>query len=203
MSLRAWAVKPGELRPLSRAGLLLLAARCAMRAEPWRAPGLDRGWRAGLAHLLAAASRPPAPPTAAARALARRIQDAGATACNRLDGTDGEALGRCHNHASNVLEVALEATSLQDRALVRALVDIAKLANSIPAVLAHAGLVRAPRGASAIDAACTYVWDATRADVAALARATDRVIAARDRAAALRRVAPLWPGRAPAWTRRR
>jgi len=34
MSLRVWALKPGELKPLSRAGLVLLAARCALRVEP-------------------------------------------------------------------------------------------------------------------------------------------------------------------------
>lgn len=190
MALRLWSLEQSELRALAREGLLLLAVRCAMRVEPWRAPGLARDWRAGLAQVVASASSTPLDPSAT-RALARRIQEAGAIACNRLDGTAREALGRCHSYASSALAMSLEASALEGRPLAGALIYVAKLANSIPAVLAHAGRIRAPHGKSAVDHAAAIAWDATRRDVAALAAgAGERILRA-----------PRWPARAPAWTR--
>jgi hypothetical protein len=35
VSLKIWALKPGELKAIDRVELLLLAARCGPRVEPW------------------------------------------------------------------------------------------------------------------------------------------------------------------------
>ena len=60
MSLRIWALKIGELKPLSRGGLLLLSARCAMRVEPWLPQCVDALWREGLEYVTTAAFDEPA-----------------------------------------------------------------------------------------------------------------------------------------------
>ena len=87
MTLRLWALKIGELKPLSRGGLLLLSARCAMRVEPWLPQGSDALWREGLECLATAAFEKPASSDAAIT-LARRLSDQGAIASNRLEATD-------------------------------------------------------------------------------------------------------------------
>ena len=198
MSLRRWALKPGELRPLGRDGLLLLAARCALRVAPWRPPAAARCWRECLAFLVAAAGTTPVARREAV-ALARPLADLGATACTRLEATD-EPRGRCLNYAAGVLSTAVEATAQVDRtALVRDVIEVAKLAGSIPAVLAHAGRVPARAGQSPVDLAAGAAWAAMRADVAAIAAAAPAIVAARAPVRALAAVAPLWPGGTPAW----
>jgi hypothetical protein len=44
MSLRIWALKPAELKPLTPAGRLLFSARPAMRVAPWRPEAADDPW---------------------------------------------------------------------------------------------------------------------------------------------------------------
>ena len=51
MSLRRWAVKAGELRTLSRSGLMLFSARCAIRVEPWLPKSARRVFAEELAFL--------------------------------------------------------------------------------------------------------------------------------------------------------
>ncbi|MFO0000434.1 MAG: hypothetical protein ACK559_04840, partial [bacterium] len=113
VNLRTIALKPGELRPLDRGGLLLLGLRCAARVAPWRPPSAEAPWAAGWALAMAAAVGPPADP-AAARALARALADAGARACNALTGAD-EPLGRAHNYACSTLSTVVEAAAVADR----------------------------------------------------------------------------------------
>src|SRR5258706_7434833 len=101
MSLRIRALKIGELRPLSRGGLLLLSLRCAMRVEPWLPQGADSLWREGLEYVTTTAFDEPARSDAAG-SLARELSDRGAMACNWLQSTD-EPLGRCMNYATLTL----------------------------------------------------------------------------------------------------
>ena len=199
--MKRWALRPGELKPLGREGLLLLAARCALRAEPWRPPAAARAWTDGLAALVAAARDAPTDARTIA-ALARTVADHGAVAANRLDATD-EPRGRCANYATQALATALDATALADRkALVARTIAVAKLAGSIAAVLAHAGRVPAGPGGDAVDVACAAVWGATRADLAPLTAGLATVAAAKDPVKALRVLAPLWPDGPPAWAAR-
>jgi len=201
MSLRVWALKVGELRPLSRAGLLLLSARCAMRVEPWLPPGMGALWQDGLEQVASAAFEMPArsnPATTLARALSNR----GAQACHRLAPTD-EPLGRCMNYATQTFAAAVEASALEaGPALKKAVIDSAKLSASVAGVLAHAGRIRVPTGQDPVDVACVAMWDAIRADIPMLAAVTSELETATSRVQALRELAPLWPGRAPAWARR-
>jgi len=48
VSLKVWALKPAEVKTLDREGLLLLAARCALRVEPWTPREAARYWSRGL-----------------------------------------------------------------------------------------------------------------------------------------------------------
>lgn len=195
MTLKLWAVRPGELRRLERGPRLIWAARCALRVEAWRPPGLDATWEAGLRTLVAAAFAEPG--AVAVAALARALGDQGAVACNRRDGTPEEARGRCMNYAASTLRGALEATALADGpALAKAVIDVAKAAGSIPAVLAHAGETHAPKGADAVEFAARALWDCMRTDLAAC-----RSIVAPTTVADVRALAPLWPSGARAWLR--
>jgi hypothetical protein len=202
VNLRTIALKPGELRPLDRGGLLLLGLRCAARVAPWRPPSAEAPWAAGWALAMAAAVGPPADP-AAARALARALADAGARACNALTGAD-EPLGRAHNYACSTLSTVVEAAAVADRPpLLKEVILAAKLSASIPALLAHAGRAPLPAGADPsgdpVAAAMERVWSAIRADVGALAAGAQGVRAAADPGAALAALGPTWPGGAPAW----
>jgi hypothetical protein len=198
MTVRVWAVKVGELKPLSRGGLLWLAARCAMRVEPWIPPGAESPWHDGLEHVAAAAISKPAR-SDVARLLGSELSNRGAAACNRLAATD-EALGRCMNYAALTLATALDATALDAGPdLKKTVIDSAKLSASIAAVLAHAGRVRVRKGEDPVDVACLAIWDAIRADIKALAEGTLELEVATDRLGALRTHAPLWVGGRPAW----
>lgn len=193
MTIKAWAVKPGELRRLTRGPRLVWAARCAMRVEAWRPPGVEADWDAGLARLVSAVAA--APGTVEVAALARALSDRGARASNQRDGTAAEALGRCMNYATQALAGALAATAVADGpALAKAVIDVAKLAGSIPAVLAHAGQTEAPPGHDQVEFAALAVWGAMRADLAACA-----TLAAPATVAAVRALAPLWPSESQAW----
>lgn len=187
MSVTRWAVKPGELRGLARGPRLVWAARCAMRLETWRPPGVAADWDEGLRRLAAAADA--APGAIEVAALARALGDRGASACNARDGTAAEALGRCMNYATQALAGALTATGLAaPPAVGKAVLDVARLAGSIPAVLAHAGATRTPRGRDPVETAATAIWDAMRADLARCAGVTPPVTVAEIRA-----LGPLWP----------
>ena len=97
------------------------------------------------------------------------------------------------------LAAAIEACAAADpTALAKAVIGAAKLAASIAAMWAHAGRVRVD--GDPVDIACTTAWDAIRADIKPLAAAAGGLATAPDRVAALRAVAPLWPGGAPAWS---
>lgn len=190
MSVKAWALRPTEVKALSRAAMLRLAARCAMRVEPWTPPGAAAPWKRGLAHVCRVASTAPAGDAQ----LARELQDLGARACNRLDATD-EPLGRSINYAGLALALALEASALDvGPALTKTVIDGAKYAASIAAVLAHAGRVRVAGGKDPVEVACTTMWDAIRADIPVVAAAPARLDAR-----GVRALAPLWPRRTPAW----
>ena len=140
MGERMSAIKPGELKPLTRSGLLLLSARCALRVAPWVPPEAEAAWRDGVAFLaLAALTAPTEARETAARA--RALRDLGARACNRLEATD-EPLGRCMNHAMGTLAEAIDATARpRGPALKKAVITTARLSASIGAILAHAGRV--------------------------------------------------------------
>jgi len=49
MSVRKWSIKISELKLLDRRGVLLFAARAAMRVEPWVPRGAGRTWKENLA----------------------------------------------------------------------------------------------------------------------------------------------------------
>jgi hypothetical protein len=201
MSVRAWALKPGELKPLSRAGLLLLAGRCALRVEPWVPPGAEEAWREGLAFVVDVAWAEPTDEQESLR-RARGIRDLGARACNRLEPTD-EPLGRCMNYAMHTLAESIAATAVPlGPALKKAVIDTAKYAASIPAVLAHAGRVDGHGARDVVEVASLAMWDAIRADAASLARVTDRLGAPGDAVASLRELAAPWPSGVPEWVRR-
>jgi len=201
VTLRIWAIKPRELKPLSRDGLLLLTARCAMRVEPWCPPGAEAPWSDALEHIASAAFAEPS--GAAATELARELMSRGARAEDQLASTD-EPLGRCMNYATSALASGVKATALEaGAALDKVVIESAKMSGSIAGVLAHAGRVPVSRGEEAVELACTTLWSAIRADIPVIAAATPALETARTRVAALRELAPLWVDRAPAWVRAR
>ena len=198
MGLREWAVKPGELKPLSRGGLLLFSARCAMRVEPWVPAGAAELWADNLAFVVSAAF---ADRVEASNGLSRQraISSCGAMACNRLRATD-EPLGRCMSYATSTLATAIEAAGAGDRPTVlKRTIEVAKQSASIAAVWAHAGRVHVGEGADAVEVACTATWAAIRSDIAALARLA-ALETPQDPVRALREVAPLWGSGAPPWS---
>ena len=198
VSLRLWAVKPGELRALDRVGLTLFAARCALRVEGWLPDGAAKAWKSGLELVVRAAFTAPRDPSEL-RARAGEISNLGAVACNRLQKTDGPR-GRCHNYATSALAAALEVACEAERPkMLRWTIDAAKLSASIPAVWAHAGRVKVPKGAHAVDLACTTMWEAIRGDIGPLAAVGVALERARNPVQALRNFAPLWPGERPPW----
>lgn len=204
MGVRAWALKPGELKPLSRGGLLLLSARCAMRVEPWIPDGAEALWHDGLALVVTSAFGPPMTAKEVAKVVAKKeraLSDCGAEACNRLEVTD-EPLGRCMNYAMSALAAAVEATGCNERsAALKLVIQAAKLSASIAAVWAHAGRARVAGGQDPVETIATAVWSAIRDDIAHIASlASETALAATaDPVRALREIAPLWPGRPPAW----
>lgn len=106
------------------------------------------------------------------------------------------------NYATQTLAQAVEAASLDfGSPMKKAIIDTAKFSASIAALLAHAGRVRAPRGADAIDVACIAMWDAIRSDITALTGASSELESAKDRVRAVRDCAPFWVGRAPSWAK--
>jgi len=158
------AIKPGALKPLDREGLLQLAARCVRRVEPWRPPEAEAVWTEAVARLLA--------PPQNCDALARQLADHGARAAN----------DQSRNYAALTLIEALKATVLHDRkALVKAVIGVAKYHASLFNQRAHAGL------GAPFEVTSTTVWAAVASDVEHLARGiTD---------------APLWPDGEPAWAK--
>ena len=199
MGLREWAVKPGELRPLARSGLILLSARCAIRVESWLPDGAKPLWTESLAFVVNAAFEGPHPPADVVR-RGVALSNLGALASNRLARTDAP-LGRCMNYATGTLATAISTTSVDDRASVlERVVQAAKESASIPAVWAHAGRVHPGDDVDAVELVCTTVWAAIRSDVAPVAAGLSAIEASRDRVHALRALAPLWPGGAPAWS---
>ena len=199
MTLKAWAIKAGDLKGLSRAELLFAIARCALRAEPWRPVGAETAWHEAVAFVVRAAFDEPTD-AAAARVVAHAIGELGARACNRLDGTPDEALGRAMNYATQTLSAGVEATALAGLPDVKkAVVLAAKLSASIGPVLAHAGRVAAPPGTDPVDFAALATWSAIRADLAALRDKEAALRDAADRMAALRAIASLWPEGVPGW----
>jgi hypothetical protein len=197
VTLRIWAIKLGELKPLPRAGLILLGARCAMRVEPWLPPDTRALWSRGLEHVVGSAFSEA--DTGAAATLRRDLSDRGALASNALATTD-EPLGRCMNYATQTLARAIDATRLDGGVLMKkAIIEAAKLSASIAGVLAHAGRVDVPSGAAAVDVACVAMWDAIRADIPVLAGTSSTLKGADDRVLALRDCSPLWVGDVPRW----
>lgn len=150
MSLRAWAIKPSELKAVEAEARVPLLVRWAKRVEPWIHESAMKPYRRALA-VIARGEHD--------EALADELEGLGAIACDRLDGTDDEALGRCHNYATLAVGFALKPMTTKD------LVDMAKNIGSIPAVLAHAGLVKAPKGRDAVEFAATQMWAALRSDI--------------------------------------
>jgi hypothetical protein len=169
-----------------------------MRVEPWLPPGTDALWRKGLGYVATAAFDKPAR-SKAAMTLADELSERGTIACNRLEVTDAP-LGRCMSYTTQTLATAIEATNLDvGPALKKAVIDAAKLSASIAAILAHAKRIVVPSGQDPVDVACLAIWNSIRADIPAVAVATAELEAAKDRIAALRKCAPLWVGRTPAW----
>jgi hypothetical protein len=198
MSLREWAVKPAELRALSRSGMMLFCARCAMRVEPWVPKSATKLFAQEVAFVVDAAFAAPFD-KGALRKREIALGDLGVTAFNDLKDTDA-ALGRCMSYATQTLATALDAATTDDRKVaLNVAISSAKLSASIPAVWAHAGRVHARDGRSAVDLACTSAWAAIRSDIAAVEARLPNVERAQDRVKALRAIARLWPGRAPAW----
>ncbi len=198
MSVRAWAIKPGELKPLARAGKLIFAARCAMRTETWVPPASRTLWNQGLDDLARAAFVPPTS-TRAILKLARDLDERGVLAETRLSATD-EPRGRCISYAMHTLANALRASCLADGPELRkAVIDVAKYSASIAALLAHAGRTRAPKGVDAVDDAAGAIWAAIRADVPIVADGCMGVESAKDHVKAIRSLAPMWPKAAPEW----
>jgi hypothetical protein len=185
-------LRPSELAARSRGDLLILAARLVLRVEPWRPEEAAACWEEELAAVIAAAG---GAAIADAAGRERALLDLGARACNRLERVDAPR-GRAADHALCALAAAVAATAAPPPALRRAIIDCAKQSASIPALLAHAGRIRA-RGGDAVDVACAAVWNAIRADVARVAGAGETL---RD-LPAVRAAWPLWPGRTPAWAR--
>jgi hypothetical protein len=204
MTMRVWAIKNGDLKPLSRGGLLLFAARCALRVEPWSPPGAEALWRRALEHIVTAALGNVANP-AAARKLERTLSDQGALGAHAVEASD-EPLGECIDYAATTLATGVAATALEARpALLKSIIDCAKLSASVPAVLAHAGRVPVAKGRDAVEAACTPIWRAIRSDLpilAILATSTNVLESASDRVSALREIAPLWVEGKPDWVPR-
>lgn len=199
MSLKKWALKTGELKPLSRPGLLLFAARCAMRVEPWAPPGSESLWDNGLARIAQAACGNPSDELGLSQ-LADALSNHGARAYNDLASTD-EALGSCHNYATQTLQRGVEAVATDELKLLKKMIlDAAKFSASIPAVLAHDGRVSAPDGEDPVDFACVSMWRVIKADVATVAERTSQVVSANDPIQELRGCADLWMGSRPAWT---
>lgn len=160
MALRAWALKPSELKNLDSSARVLFLTRCALRVEPWVPPTARAMFRAGLDLLLTGGPKP------RLRQHARRLAELGAVACNRLESRD-EPLGRCQLYATLVLSEALVALAeAAPHDATRSLLLAAKYAGSIPATLAHAGRVKAPKGKSPVDVAAGAIWKAMRDDVA-------------------------------------
>lgn len=146
MSVRAWAIKPGELKPLSAEARVAFLVRCSQRVEPWVPKRAKKSFREGLA-ALAAGRRD--------EVLATELQNLGAAASNALD---GDPLGECHNYATLVLSSALLAETTKD------IIEVAKFVGSIAAVLAHAGLTKEP-----LDVVAVEMWDSIRGDARVLA----------------------------------
>ena len=196
MGLREWAVKPGELRALSRGGLLLFSARCAMRVEPWMPAEAAPLWEESLRFVVRAAfATAPACDVPRWRALS----NLGARACGRLAAAD-EPLGQCMNCATLTLATAVEAAGAEARPIVlKHVIYAAKCSASIAAVWAHAGRVVAGKGQDAVELASTTTWAAIRADIAPLAVGAAALEHAADALETLRQLAPLWEGVPPPW----
>jgi hypothetical protein len=201
VSLKHLAIKPGELGPLDRAGLLLFASRCVLRVEPWWPVAAVERAGAVIATMVAAAQSGAPVAAAAARTLGRKLSDLGAMAYNALP-TGDQPLGRCQNYAMQALVAALDAAAAAERpGIVKAVIDAAKLAASIPAILGHAGRVleTPPPGQDAVDLAATTTWAAMRADIGLIASRTGAITKAPDAVSALRELGGMWAGSAPSW----
>jgi hypothetical protein len=194
MTVKAWALRPSELKGLSRAAQLRLAARCAMRVEPWMPAGAKAAWKQGLDHVARVASGP-AP--AAAEALVRTLDDKSADASAKLEEKD-QLRAECVSYAGLTLATALQACAHDvGPALTKAVIDAAKYSASIAALHAHAGRVKVTTGKDPVEAAALAIWDAIRADIAVVAAAAPGKLDAKG----VRNLAPLWPAKAPAWAR--
>jgi len=200
MSLATWATKPKDLKPLDRRGLVLFAARCAIRFEAWAPPDPEGLFLGALTRVVDFAFEDPIPQDRL-RAMRRPLSDLGATACNRLESTDAP-LGRCRDYAVQTLVTALDVAAAVDRKTqVSEAIRAAKLSGSIPAVWAHAGRVdvRVPKGTSSVDVVAEATWSAIRADIARVAAGVTTIESADDRVRALRDLGSPWEGTQPAW----
>lgn len=201
MSVKQWAIKAGEVKPLDRAGLLLLGARVALRFESWVPAGAETSFRAVLAGVVQAAVAGTALPVAL-RTERRALSDRGALACNRLDATD-EPAGRAHNYAALVLTAVAQGADALDRpTTLKSVLEAAKYAGSIAAIWAHAGRVHEAQGTAQnpVDLACERTWAALREDVVLIVREREALVAAPDPLAALLALEPHWQPPLPSWS---
>lgn len=188
MSLKVWQLRPTELRPLGTEALLVLGARSALRVEPFVEREALATWKNAFALLLA-----PAPDGAALGKMEKLLGALGARAANARAGARPEALGRCMNHATSALAAlcALAAAPVAEVAAYRkGIADAVMYAGSIPALVAHAGLVPG----SVPELAGPY-WSAVRSDLPVLASLANLPATK----GALAKVAPLWPEGPPLW----
>jgi len=84
MSLKVWALKPGELKRLDRGGLVLLAVRCSLRVEPWVPPSAAKTFAYALREIAKAAFAPPLDESSIS-SLRRELSNLGTSACNSLN----------------------------------------------------------------------------------------------------------------------
>lgn len=199
MSVQQWSIKPGELRGLPGPVLALFAGRAALRVAAFVPATVRAQWRAQLNWLIAAAGTGVGLDQAPSRR--QTLSNLGAQHSQRRDGTAEEVQGRCMLYALLTLAIAVDVVAAPDlTAAKRLAIAAARHAASIPAVLAHAGQLRAPDGVDPVTHGCVTLWTALRGDLAGARQWSPATLRdAPDPLAALRNVQPLWPADPPDW----
>jgi hypothetical protein len=188
MGASSLAMKPGELRTLTDAQLVVVAVRCALRTEPWLTTirnrllrwSAEKTWRVAVKDVTAGTTL---------RANVNVLRTISARVANADDDEAGYALLTLSSACAVAVDVK---KGVERKLLVKSVIDTGKYAASIAAMCAHAGRVKAADIKSTgcddlVDGALVLVWNAARADVEALA--SGKTFKALD--------AKLWPKKAP------
>lgn len=192
------ALRPGELKRLDRARLLLLGARCALRVKPWLLARSLPAWGKAMSFLLLAIDQAP-PAVDASAEMKSLLETLAFSQCS----IDDKVTIKCNSYAVSTLASAIEVAPLElSPGLIKGIVSTAKLSASVFTSRAHAKVSTGDQTISFVDEVIEAVWNTIRTDIELVSKAPLRpsTLHSERQSSLLTQVGPLWPEGEPSWS---